>query len=241
MGDIAAMSRASGSRRQGTERTKRTELVKNEIIEAAAALFAERGLAGTTPQDIADAAGMTRQGLYYYFRSKDDILVRLVTDVTAPFLEKLEAIHEETDRSSIDKLRDFTLMLAQDRARNRLRFRALDRSESALSPELRQDFLVARRRVLALLVDAVRVGIDDGSFRPTDPRVAALSIIGMCNWVAWWYEPDPGRVVEPLGFIADNAVAMLVRPSSEATVGDALRAPLERLRSELDDILGRLD
>jgi AcrR family transcriptional regulator len=235
------MARTSGSRKQGTERTKRTELVENEIIEAAVALFAEHGVAGTTPQDIAAAAGITRQGLYYYFGSKDDILVRLVAQMMTPALEKLEAIHEETDRSAVEKLRDFTLMLVQDRARNRLRFRALDRSESALPPELRDDFLAARRRVLALLVDAIRAGIDDGSFRQTDPRVAALSIIGMCNWVAWWYEPDPGRVVDPLEYIADNAVAMLVRPPPSATVGDALRGPLERLRADLNDVFEHLD
>ncbi|ODU07128.1 MAG: hypothetical protein ABS81_02160 [Pseudonocardia sp. SCN 72-86] len=93
----------------------------------------DRPTAPLHAEDLTDAAGMTRQGLHHYFRSKDDILVRLVTDVTAPFLEKLEAIHEETDRSSVDELRDFTPMLAEDRARNRLRFRALDRSASCSS------------------------------------------------------------------------------------------------------------
>ena len=37
--------------------------------------------------------------------------------------------------------------------------------------------------------------VSRGEFRPRDERLAALSVIGMCNWVAWWFHPrlQPSR------------------------------------------------
>jgi AcrR family transcriptional regulator len=63
-------------------RKARRELVENEIYEHATRLFAERGFAGTRLQDIADALGITRLALYYYVKSKDELLAKLVTEVT---------------------------------------------------------------------------------------------------------------------------------------------------------------
>ena len=54
-------------------RGTRRELVENEMYEHAIRLFAERGFAGTSLQDIADAMGVTRPALYYYVKSKDEL------------------------------------------------------------------------------------------------------------------------------------------------------------------------
>ncbi|MER5436873.1 helix-turn-helix domain-containing protein, partial [Streptomyces sp. NPDC002588] len=54
--------------------TARRELIENEMFEQASRLFAERGFAGTNLGDIAEAMGITRPALYYYVKSKDDLL-----------------------------------------------------------------------------------------------------------------------------------------------------------------------
>jgi hypothetical protein len=49
-------------------------------------------------------------------------------------------------------------------------------------------------------------------FRPLDSRISALSIIGMCNWVAWWFHPAPAHPAEPVAEqIAANALAMVLQ------------------------------
>ncbi|MFZ0838044.1 MAG: TetR family transcriptional regulator, partial [Xanthobacteraceae bacterium] len=58
------------------------EALRQAVLEAAAKLFAERGFGGTNLQDIADALGISRPALYYYFKSKDEILASLVEEVT---------------------------------------------------------------------------------------------------------------------------------------------------------------
>lgn len=75
------MSRAP-SRRDNSDRSVRRDLVENEIYDHAARLFAERGFAGTSLQDVADAMGLTRSALYYYVKNKDELLARLVSEIT---------------------------------------------------------------------------------------------------------------------------------------------------------------
>ena len=79
-------------------RRPRRELVEAQIYEQATRLFAERGFAGTSLQDIADAMGMTRPSLYYYVKNKDQLLARLVTEITeAPAAATEEIAEREVD------------------------------------------------------------------------------------------------------------------------------------------------
>ncbi|RYE41215.1 TetR/AcrR family transcriptional regulator [Rhodococcus sp. WS4] len=221
-------SRSSGARR---------ETLESAIFEQAARLFAERGYAGTTPQDIADAVGLSRQNLYYYVKSKEEILAKLVSEMTIRSVESVEEIANEKGTPP-DRVRNFTRSWVLDRAANRTRFRMLDRSESVLPPELAEQFLRGRRAALSALVRVITEGIDGGWFRDIDPRVAALQIIGMCNWVAWWYEPghEP-EIVSIAEQMADSAVAMISRADRASAdprvVVDSIAGDLERLRALL--------
>jgi len=218
----------------------RSHRVRTEIYEQAERLFAERGYAGTSPQDIADAVGMSRQSLYYYVQSKDEILATLVSETTTTILTAMRTIVQDADdpRSA---LRGLIKHLVRDRALNRTRFRLLDRSESALPADLAAAHLEGRRQALALLVELIETGIVDGYFSTADCRVAALSILGMCNWVAWWFEPGPERPVEPIATqIAEAALATLCPvqtgttaepPADGAAVIDSIEQQLTRLRS----------
>lgn len=64
--------------------------------EAALRLFAERGYGATTLQDIADATHVTKAALYYYFRTRDDIL----TDLVEPVLARHESLLAEAEATS---------------------------------------------------------------------------------------------------------------------------------------------
>ena len=86
------MSGNGTGRKRGAASTARRELVENELYEHATRLFAERGFAGTSLQDIADALGITRPALYYYVKSKDELLAKLVTEVTQGPLDELQKI-----------------------------------------------------------------------------------------------------------------------------------------------------
>src|SRR6266478_2520132 len=78
-GRRASRTPAVGPARSGGPRR---DLMESQIMEEATRLFADRGFAGTSLQDIAVATGLTRPALYHYFGSKEDLLSRLVSELT---------------------------------------------------------------------------------------------------------------------------------------------------------------
>ncbi len=64
----------------------------DEILDAAAALFIERGYAATTTRAITDRVGIRQGGLYYHFASKDDVLRELLRRIIAAPLQAAERL-----------------------------------------------------------------------------------------------------------------------------------------------------
>ncbi|MFE2186727.1 TetR/AcrR family transcriptional regulator [Streptomyces sp. NPDC059455] len=94
--DMAAGQRSGTSRR---------EPVENEILEHVTRLFVERGFAGTSLQDLAAAMSLTRPALYYYVKSKDELLAKLVEEVVQAPAAALQEIGSREDLDAADKLR----------------------------------------------------------------------------------------------------------------------------------------
>lgn len=66
---------------------------REEILDAAARLFVDRGVAATSTRDIAEAVGIRQSSLYYHFPSgKDEILADLLQRSIRPTLEKIEKL-----------------------------------------------------------------------------------------------------------------------------------------------------
>jgi AcrR family transcriptional regulator len=78
------------------------------ILDAARALFADRGYAGTSMRDLAEELGMTKAALYYHFPGKADILRALLE----PALGELDAIGGRADRGREATVRDYVRLLA---------------------------------------------------------------------------------------------------------------------------------
>jgi AcrR family transcriptional regulator len=222
----ATRTRTSSSRR---------ELMTSEILEHATRLFAARGYDGTTLQDIADAIGITRPGLYHYISSKEELLAELVREVSENSVHLVREVRLRADLSSVEKLRAVVRALVLQRAGAPERFRVLDRTEAALPEGIAAQHLKARREVLAEMRTIIEEGIARGEFRPRDERLAALSVIGMCNWVAWWFHPGPDHPAEPVADqLANNAVDMLAYPDGTAPLATAPHRALQSMRQNLD-------
>ncbi|MCF7548290.1 TetR/AcrR family transcriptional regulator [Pseudonocardia sp. WMMC193] len=225
----------------GRRGTARRELVENELYEHATRLFAERGFAGTSLQDIADALGITRPALYYYVKSKDELLAKLVTEVTNGPLDEIVALFE-LDEDPVRRLRGIVEVIVGRRVTQPERFRLLIRSEAELPAELTAAYDDSRRAVLKAIAGVIDQGVRAGRFRPVDARVAALGVLGMCNWVAWWFHPGGRDTAEGVtAQLADMAVAALVRPDHQTPEAEGPAAALKLLRQDLDHLERILD
>lgn len=213
----------------------RRGLVENELLERAATLFADRGFNGTTLQDVADTVGLTRAALYHYFDSKEAMLAALVEGITAARVAELKKVRADGTLSANGKLVAVTRMMVINVVTQAARFRLLLQSEKELPAALAAKHAKARRETLKEVVELFKEGIASGDYKAVEPHVAAFSLLGMCNWPAWWYKPEQNGSPESIADqVADIALAAFARAGDATSlqVGDA-RAALSRIRDEL--------
>ncbi len=211
----------------------RRGLVVQEIYDQATRLFAERGFAGTSFQDIADAVGLTRPALYHYVSSKDELLAKLVAEITQDAAEELAAV-AAADMDAAERLHEMVVRMARRQGEHAERFRLLIRSEADLPEELAVTHVAGRRAVLRSVATVIDDGVASGVFRSVDARVAALGIVGMANWMAWWFRDDGRTDLEQVcQELAGMAVAGL-RVAGEARPVESAGQALGVLREDLE-------
>lgn len=208
--------------------------MRRTVLEAAARLFAERGFGGTNLQDIASELAISRPALYYYFKSKEDILASLVEEVTLTSVHQTTQLAATLDTDPADALWQMVFCHAQWLLHHPLQFRVVDRTENDLPVAARKAHDRAKRTVLDNFTRTIGRGIDLGHFRPVDPRVAAFAMIGMCNWTAWWYQPSGRMSSSSLAeLIADLAVNAVKRGDVTRTKELELSDAVKLLRDDL--------
>lgn len=180
-----AAARAEGSPRYLERR--------RAVIKAAAKIFKERGLADTSIDDIAQAAGIYRASLYYYVESKEELFEEVVLDALVSNIEMAEAIRDG-DGAPDDKLSELLHRLLQSYADyypHLYVFLQEDTSRMGARRGSAVDIVDLQRRFDRALIAIVQEGMRAGTFR-TDvpPRLAAYGIIGMANWTHRWFHPD---------------------------------------------------
>lgn len=192
---------------------RKRERKRQEILTVAASLFARQGYRATTMEQLADHFGFTKPALYYYIGSKEKLLVALLNDA----FDKLEAAIDEARHVSDDagerlrRLMQLHVELATADTKVLFGLVVVDSRDSTVGRELMDSTWAASRKYLhdvaELAADAQASGVLPAG---VDRTVAALGIIGMCTWVAWWYRPM-GRL-RPAE-IAEDFARLLLRDS----------------------------
>lgn len=189
----------------GPKFRRRAEARPDEVLDAALALFVEKGFAATRVEDVAKRAGLSKGAVYLYFASKEALLEGLVRRAIVPIAgSALGAIatFEGDPRVAISMvLRMLAGRLAEDKviAIPKLVFRELFGF-----PDLAAMY---RREVLDRVLPAVEAliarGIREGYLRPVDPALTVRSIIGpMVLHIAlselFGIEPEGGLGIDAL-------------------------------------------
>jgi AcrR family transcriptional regulator len=141
------------------------------ILDAARRLFASRGVEETTMEDIAAAVGYTRRTLYAYFRSREEILLQVLTedlsarwalqkDAIAPAatgLEKIRIWAEVLYKTSRDHPQTLRLQVYSD-------FKGIKRER--IGSAVFAEFESVNEGLAEGLREIFRLGVADGSLRP---------------------------------------------------------------------------
>ena len=170
-----------------------------EILKTSAAIFAEKGFDGTSIRDISRATGMSLAGLYYYFRTKEELLCLIQERCLVTLLENAERIRT-TEKSPREKVALFVHNHLGFFLHNMNEMKVMSREDTALTADYEKRILELKRRYVKALVDLVEALQQNEGAHKLNVRVAALALFGMMNWVYTWYNPsrDPslGGLIE---------------------------------------------
>lgn len=187
------------------------------LLTAAARVFADKGYHPTTMRDLARATGMSLAGMYYYVRSKEDLLGLVLDRCFARVLAGATAkVAGRTDPA--DRLRAFIEHHVAFFARHTPEMKVLSHEAGSLSGE-RGQALRSKQRAYTDLLEEIVAGVAP-DVPPAERRVAVYALFGMMNWIYTWYRPD--------GPVGPEQLAELV--AQQALGGVQALAPVARPR-----------
>lgn len=162
---------------------------QQEIFSAALHLFQEKGYHGTSMQDLADAMGMQKASLYYYIRSKEELLVRVCERGTGAFTQELSEI-VALNLGAGEKLRRAIECHLVALCEQLELFTVFLHEQKFLGEAYKKQLRGEGKRHAELLAVILEGGIATGEFRKVNVTVTTLAILGMCNWLYEWYSPS---------------------------------------------------
>jgi AcrR family transcriptional regulator len=159
------------------------------IFSAALKLFQAKGYHGTSMQDLADAVGIQKASLYYYIRSKEELLVHVCERGTGAFTQELSEI-VASDGSAAEKLESAIESHLVALCNQLDLFTVFLREQKFLGETQKKKLRGEGNRQAELLAAILEQGVAAGEFRPVNVTVTTLALLGMCNWLYEWYSPD---------------------------------------------------
>lgn len=158
-------------------KSKSPESRRQDLIEAASALFKKQGFDATSVEEIATSAGVAKGTFYLYFTSKDDMLNGIVSHMLHHVFEYIDKLIADTSKSAVDKMIGVNWYL---------------RSVSAKNREVTEEFHDKRNELLHLKLEResirgfvpryqklIEQGIAEGKFNVAHTREAAMAIMSL--------------------------------------------------------------
>jgi len=164
---------------------------RREICRIAARVFYEKSYEGASMQDIAEAVGLTKAGLYHHIGSKDQLLFEImnygmdilqetvvdrVKNITDPREKLRQTIIGHIDLIVRARDQEITVILHENRS---------------LRGVLRKKINARKKQYIHFLEDMIsRVQEQAGGKQQLPPRLAAFALLGMVNWLYQWYRAE---------------------------------------------------
>lgn len=175
---------------------------REAILAQAARLFAQRGYASTSMNEVAQACGLSKATLYHYFRDKYALLV----SIAEGHVTRLEALVDEVralELGPADELRALILRIVAEYAGAQDAHRVLTEDVRFLADTDRERIIGIERRVVAGFASAI------AAWQPAQAEAGlatplTMLLFGMINWLFTWMRPDRGLTHEAIApIVAD--------------------------------------
>lgn len=159
-------------------RRERTTQRQRQILDAALDVFSKRGFGEATTAEIARRAGVAEGTIYNYYRSKRDLVVALIRDLTDA--DRLAGVIDQAPRNSgemiLGRLIQDRLEMGLDNADRLLVLTSEVHHDASLRKQYMEE---VARPILGRLEDYLRSGVGQGTFRDLDAGLVARALWGM--------------------------------------------------------------
>ena len=164
------------------------DLKLDALLASAAKIFAERGYHETSMRDLAAESGVSLSGLYYYVKSKEELLF-LIQDRN--FQAVLDGLDEELVgvEQPIERLGRFIQSHLEYFASHMHEMKVLSHEAASLTGDYLAQVNAKKRLYTRRLMDILADVEASNGPAHVNRRVAAYSLFGMMNWIYNWYDP----------------------------------------------------
>lgn len=174
---------------------------KDQLLEAAARLFKQRGYAATSMRDIAAEVGIEAASIYHHLKSKEEILEVICFDLADRLTTAIAEVNdiyfnaEQKLRMAIKNHVEIVTANTNFSAVFIQEWRNLTEPKLGEFRKLRDAYEKGIRVI-------VKEGMDEDVFDAVDEKFAALTILSTVNWINEWYNPEgnmtPAQIAQKL-------------------------------------------
>ncbi|MGK2930126.1 MAG: TetR/AcrR family transcriptional regulator [Acidimicrobiales bacterium] len=183
---------------QGLER-------KQQLVDCAAALFAERGYAETRIKDIVEAAGVAKGLFYWYFENKEALFAEVAADIRLR-LRKHQASAIDPTADPLVQIRQGTEASVRFMADNAHFFSLLEVENGAVTLDSRRQ---GTSQHIADVRSIIVAGQRSATIVDEDPMLLALGVVGAVGFYSHYHRT--GRLDVPIDELATYVGASVVR------------------------------
>ena len=156
---------------------------RRRLLAAAALAFGSRGYERSSLDTIAQAAGLPKSGVYYYFPNKQALLAAIAAEAARTLHARLDQIQARglpADAELEEVILEHVRLIAE-----RLPVMRVLLGELPVDAPETQPIAAERTRYRHRLMGIIERGIRENVFTPTEPRIAAEALIGLAT-MGWW-------------------------------------------------------
>ena len=163
--------------------------IRELLIAKATERFAEKGFTETTTKEIAEAANVNSALLYYYFKSKKDLLSVIIERAELGLLNILRGIKDK-DIVPIERLTEMIKSYVRYSIENYHTTKVVIWSTDKLTGYQKKQSLSRQKEIYEIFNNEIKRIKDCGCMSEIHPQTANLIIMGMINWCPLWYKKN---------------------------------------------------
>lgn len=191
----------------------------DQILIAAAEVFHAKGYHATSMDDVARAANITKPGLYYYIKSKEELLFNIMM-FTLDGYERRVVTPARAIADPEERLRFMITNHVLSIAENGQVLTIITEEMAGLTPANLRTIKERKRGFLNFIRATLKELQALGRLRRVDVTLAALGMQGMIMWLSYWYKPNgPVSKEEAAAQYGEILLNGLLLPKPEAKTG----------------------